>query len=110
VHRLDEMGVFVEDLAAAIAFFVELGLELHGGAGVEGAWSTAARGRARGRSSLVAMRLLALALLTLAACRPEAAPSRDVSDFCSVPPTSCGKTLVDEQGHAHVVVCTDAGR
>ena len=34
VYRMDHVGVVVEDLAAAIAFFVELG----GGATVEGEW------------------------------------------------------------------------
>src|SRR5688572_8398659 len=38
VYRLDHAGVVVEDLAAAIAFFVELGLELEGEAAVEGEW------------------------------------------------------------------------
>lgn len=38
VYRLDHTGIVVEDLAAAIAFFVELGLELEGQATVEGAW------------------------------------------------------------------------
>ena len=36
--RMDHAGVVVEDLAAAIAFFVELGLELEGEAEVEGEW------------------------------------------------------------------------
>jgi catechol 2,3-dioxygenase-like lactoylglutathione lyase family enzyme len=35
---MDHVGVVVEDLAAAIAFFVELGLELEGEATVEGEW------------------------------------------------------------------------
>ncbi|WP_328609425.1 VOC family protein [Amycolatopsis sp. NBC_00345] len=38
IHRMDHVGVVVEDLAAAIAFFVELGLELEGEAAVEGKW------------------------------------------------------------------------
>ena len=38
VHRMDHVGVVVEDLAAAIAFFVELGLELEGETAVEGEW------------------------------------------------------------------------
>jgi catechol 2,3-dioxygenase-like lactoylglutathione lyase family enzyme len=38
IHRLDHAGVVVEDLAAAIAFFLELGLELEGEATVEGEW------------------------------------------------------------------------
>jgi catechol 2,3-dioxygenase-like lactoylglutathione lyase family enzyme len=38
ISRMDHAGVVVEDLAAAIAFFVELGLELEGEAAVEGEW------------------------------------------------------------------------
>jgi catechol 2,3-dioxygenase-like lactoylglutathione lyase family enzyme len=38
IHRMDHAGVVVEDLAAAIAFFVELGLELEGQTSVEGEW------------------------------------------------------------------------
>ncbi len=36
VKRMDHAGIVVEDLQAAIAFFVELGLELEGQATVEG--------------------------------------------------------------------------
>ena len=36
--RMDNVGIVVEDLKAAIAFFVELGLELEGEATVEGQW------------------------------------------------------------------------
>ena len=39
VKRMDHAGVVVEDLAAAIAFFVELGLELEGEATVDGEWA-----------------------------------------------------------------------
>jgi catechol 2,3-dioxygenase-like lactoylglutathione lyase family enzyme len=38
VQRIDHIGVVVDDLPAAIAFFVELGLELDGEATVEGPW------------------------------------------------------------------------
>jgi catechol 2,3-dioxygenase-like lactoylglutathione lyase family enzyme len=38
IERMDHVGVVVDDLAAATAFFVELGLELHGEASVEGGW------------------------------------------------------------------------
>ena len=37
--RMDNVGIVVEDLAAAIEFFRELGLELEGQATVEGEWS-----------------------------------------------------------------------
>jgi catechol 2,3-dioxygenase-like lactoylglutathione lyase family enzyme len=35
---MDHVGIVVDDLADAVAFFVELGLELHGEAPVEGDW------------------------------------------------------------------------
>ena len=36
VERMDHVGLVVDDLAAAIAFFAELGLERQGGASLEG--------------------------------------------------------------------------
>jgi catechol 2,3-dioxygenase-like lactoylglutathione lyase family enzyme len=36
IKRLDHVSVVVEDLAAGVAFFSELGLELEGEAAVEG--------------------------------------------------------------------------
>jgi catechol 2,3-dioxygenase-like lactoylglutathione lyase family enzyme len=38
IQRMDHVGIVVDDLAAATEFFVELGLELHGEAPVEGRW------------------------------------------------------------------------
>jgi catechol 2,3-dioxygenase-like lactoylglutathione lyase family enzyme len=38
IRRMDHVGVVVDDLAAAIAFFTELGLELEGEMPVEGRW------------------------------------------------------------------------
>ena len=38
IQRLDNVGIVFDDLAAAIAFFVELGLELEGVMPVEGPW------------------------------------------------------------------------
>lgn len=37
IQRMDNVGIVVDDLAAATAFFLELGLELEGEATVEGA-------------------------------------------------------------------------
>lgn len=39
ILRMDHAGIVVEDLAAAVAFFVELGLELEGEATVGGPWA-----------------------------------------------------------------------
>jgi catechol 2,3-dioxygenase-like lactoylglutathione lyase family enzyme len=38
IQRLENVGIVVEDLAAATAFFVDLGLELLGKTPVEGDW------------------------------------------------------------------------
>ncbi|HEX6053224.1 MAG TPA: VOC family protein [Gemmatimonadaceae bacterium] len=39
VKRMDNVGIVVEDIDAAIGFFTELGLELEGRAPVEGEWA-----------------------------------------------------------------------
>jgi len=38
IQRMDHVGIVVDDLAAATAFFVELGLKLQREASVEGGW------------------------------------------------------------------------
>jgi catechol 2,3-dioxygenase-like lactoylglutathione lyase family enzyme len=38
IQRMDHVGIVVDDLEAATAFFVELGLELQGEGTVEGDW------------------------------------------------------------------------
>ncbi|MFZ2114125.1 MAG: VOC family protein [Solirubrobacteraceae bacterium] len=38
IRRMDHVGIVVDDLADAVAFFVQLGLELQGEAPVEGDW------------------------------------------------------------------------
>src|ERR1700709_498091 len=38
IQRMDHVGVVVDDLEAAKAFFVELGMELEGEAPIEGPW------------------------------------------------------------------------
>jgi catechol 2,3-dioxygenase-like lactoylglutathione lyase family enzyme len=38
IQRMDHVGIVVDDLAAATAFFAELGLELQGEGSVEGDW------------------------------------------------------------------------
>jgi catechol 2,3-dioxygenase-like lactoylglutathione lyase family enzyme len=39
LQRMDNVGIVVESLDAAISFFAELGLELEGRATIEGAWA-----------------------------------------------------------------------
>jgi catechol 2,3-dioxygenase-like lactoylglutathione lyase family enzyme len=38
IQHMEHVGIVVDDLAAAMAFFVELGLELQGEGEVEGGW------------------------------------------------------------------------
>src|SRR5437870_8881455 len=38
IQRMEHVGIVVDDLAAATAFFVELGLKLQGKGSVEGGW------------------------------------------------------------------------
>jgi catechol 2,3-dioxygenase-like lactoylglutathione lyase family enzyme len=38
IQRMDHVGIVVDDLAGATAFFLELGLERQGGGQVDGAW------------------------------------------------------------------------
>lgn len=39
IKRMDNVGIVVSDLDAAVAFFVELGMELEGTAQIEGRWA-----------------------------------------------------------------------
>ena len=57
VIRMDHVGYVVEDLAAAVAFFVELGLELQGETTVEGPWVDRTVGLDGVRSDIVMMRI-----------------------------------------------------
>ncbi|SFB42770.1 methylmalonyl-CoA epimerase [Amycolatopsis marina] len=54
--RLDNVGIVVEDLAAAIEFFRELGLELEGRAMVEGEWAGRVTGLGDQRVEIAMMR------------------------------------------------------
>jgi catechol 2,3-dioxygenase-like lactoylglutathione lyase family enzyme len=54
IQRMDNVGIVVDDLPAAIAFFRELGLELEGQATVDGAWSGRVTGL-RGQQVEIAM-------------------------------------------------------
>ena len=56
VERMDNVGVVVEDLAATIEFFRELGLELEGQAVVEGEWAGRVTGLGDQRVEVAMMR------------------------------------------------------
>jgi catechol 2,3-dioxygenase-like lactoylglutathione lyase family enzyme len=55
IQRMDHVGVVVDDLAAATAFFVELGLKLQGEAPVAGDWVDRVVGLEGVRAEIVMM-------------------------------------------------------
>jgi catechol 2,3-dioxygenase-like lactoylglutathione lyase family enzyme len=56
VKRMDNVGIVVESLDAAISFFTELGLELEGRATIEGEWSGRVTGLRDQRVEIAMMR------------------------------------------------------
>jgi catechol 2,3-dioxygenase-like lactoylglutathione lyase family enzyme len=56
IQRMDSVGIVVEDLDAAIAFFIELGMELEGRAQIEGLWADRTVGLDGVRSDIAMMR------------------------------------------------------
>ena len=56
VKRMDNMGIVVEDLDAAVAFFTELGLALEGRAPIEGEWADGVTGLRNQRVEIAMMR------------------------------------------------------
>jgi catechol 2,3-dioxygenase-like lactoylglutathione lyase family enzyme len=56
IKRLDHVSVVVDDLAAAIAFFSELGLEREGEAAIEGEWVDRINGLESVQVDIVMMR------------------------------------------------------
>src|SRR3954469_16739700 len=56
LQRMDNVGIVVEDLPTAIAFFRELGLELEGQAMVEGEWAGRVTGLGDQRVEIAMMR------------------------------------------------------
>src|ERR671926_1256524 len=57
LKRMDNVGIVVEDLQAAIDFFRELGLELEGRATIEGEWAGRVTGLGDQRVEIAMMRM-----------------------------------------------------
>ena len=57
LRRMDNVGIVVDDLDAAVAFFTELGLELEGRAQIEGRWAERTVGLDGLRSEVAMMRM-----------------------------------------------------
>jgi catechol 2,3-dioxygenase-like lactoylglutathione lyase family enzyme len=56
IRRMDHVSIVVDDLAAAIAFFSELGMDMEGEAAVEGSWVDRVNGIDGVRVDIVMMR------------------------------------------------------
>jgi catechol 2,3-dioxygenase-like lactoylglutathione lyase family enzyme len=56
LKRIDNVGIVVDDLAATIDFFRELGLELEGQATIEGEWAGRVTGLGEQRVEIAMMR------------------------------------------------------
>jgi catechol 2,3-dioxygenase-like lactoylglutathione lyase family enzyme len=56
LKRMDNVGIVVDDLAATIEFFSELGLELEGRATIEGEWAGRVTGLGNQRVEIAMMR------------------------------------------------------
>lgn len=56
IQRMDNVGIVVDDLEAAVAFFTDLGMELEGTAQVEGVWADHTVGLDGVRSDIAMMR------------------------------------------------------
>jgi catechol 2,3-dioxygenase-like lactoylglutathione lyase family enzyme len=57
IQRMDNVGIVVDDLDAAVAFFTELGMELEGRSPIEDAWAGKVVGLDAMRSEIAMMRI-----------------------------------------------------
>ncbi|MEV6521588.1 VOC family protein [Longispora sp. NPDC051575] len=57
IQRMDNVGIVVDDLDAAVAFFTELGMELEGRAPIEGSWAGRVVGLDGLRTEIAMMRI-----------------------------------------------------
>ncbi|MEE1815878.1 VOC family protein [Streptomyces sp. SP18ES09] len=57
IQRMDNVGIVVGDLDAAVAFFTELGMELEGRAPIEGSWAGRVVGLDGMRCEIAMMRI-----------------------------------------------------
>jgi catechol 2,3-dioxygenase-like lactoylglutathione lyase family enzyme len=93
---MDNVGIVVEDLAATIEFFRELGLELEGRAMVEGEWAGRVTGLGDQRVEIAMMRT------------PDGHGRLELSRFVTPPPVSDHrKAPVNALGYLRVMFAVD---
>jgi catechol 2,3-dioxygenase-like lactoylglutathione lyase family enzyme len=96
VQRMDNVGIVVDDLPAAIAFFRELGLELEGRAMIEGDWSGRVTGLRDQRVEIAMMRT------------PDGHSRLELSRFLAPPVVADHRNAaVNALGHLRVMFAVD---
>jgi catechol 2,3-dioxygenase-like lactoylglutathione lyase family enzyme len=96
VQRMDNVGIVVEDLPAAIAFFRELGLELEGQFTIEGAWAGRVTGLGDQHVEVAMMRT------------PDGHSRLELSRFLSPPVVADHRTApVNALGYLRVMFAVD---
>jgi catechol 2,3-dioxygenase-like lactoylglutathione lyase family enzyme len=93
---MDNVGIVVESLDAAIAFFTELGLELEGRATVEGEWAGRVTGLGDQRVEIAMM------------CTPDGHGRLELSRFLEPPVVADHRTApVNALGYLRVMFAVD---
>jgi catechol 2,3-dioxygenase-like lactoylglutathione lyase family enzyme len=96
VQRMDNVGIVVESLDAAISFFAELGLELEGRATVEGEWAGRVTGLGDQRVEIAMMRT------------PDGHSRLELSRFLTPPPVADHRNApVNALGYLRVMFAVD---
>ncbi|HEV8103391.1 MAG TPA: VOC family protein, partial [Gaiellaceae bacterium] len=96
IQRMDNVGIAVESLDAAIAFFVELGLELEGRATIEGEWAGRVTGLGDQRVEIAMMRT------------PDGHGRLELSRFLTPPPVADHRNApVNALGYLRVMFAVD---
>jgi catechol 2,3-dioxygenase-like lactoylglutathione lyase family enzyme len=96
VKRMDNVGIVVESLDAAISFFAELGLRLEGRAIVEGAWA--------GRVTGLGLQRVEIAMLVT----PDGHSRLELSRFLSPPVVADHRNApVNALGYLRVMFAVD---
>jgi catechol 2,3-dioxygenase-like lactoylglutathione lyase family enzyme len=96
LQRMDNVGIVVESLDAAVAFFVELGLELEGRAMIEGDWSGRVTGLPDQRVEIAMLRM------------PDGHGKIELSRFLTPPVVADHRTApVNALGYLRVMFAVD---
>ena len=96
LQRMDNVGIVVESLDAAISFFAELGLELEGRAMIEGDWSGRVTGLRDQRVEMAMMRM------------PDGHGKIELSRFLTPPPVADHRHApVNSLGYLRVMFAVD---